>query len=239
MTQIMAGQAQTCYAMRTGYVSREMCMSTHLPQPAHDHDFATLAAELRAFAATQGKPDTMPMLRELRAAGRADLVWALQRQGGSHAVALRLGLATVRKSYGYWQDPAALERELRAFIAEHGEDGVMPSRAKLEAAGRGDLVTAMARSGGATAVAARLGLRLAKNPHGYWQNWANVEAEVRAFVEAQGQPGVMPTTAELLAARRFDLYYGISRNGGWRAVAERLGLMVRDTAAHRKKTQRR
>ena len=59
--------------------------------------FAALAAELRAFAAKAGTPGLMPRWRELKKAGRADVVAAVRNRGGFAAVAKRTGL-NVRSS---------------------------------------------------------------------------------------------------------------------------------------------
>ena len=56
-------------------------------------DFAAFERELRAFIAEHGQPGRMPLQRDLLAAGRADLMYALQSFGGSYAVAQHLGQA--------------------------------------------------------------------------------------------------------------------------------------------------
>jgi hypothetical protein len=53
--------------------------------------------ELRAFAAKAGTPGLMPRWRELKKAGRADVVAAVRNRGGFAAVAKRTGL-NVRSS---------------------------------------------------------------------------------------------------------------------------------------------
>jgi hypothetical protein len=143
------------------------------------------------------------------------------------AVAQRLGLARSDrcKPFRYWQDLAVIDRELLAFIAAHGEPGVMPKKATLTAAGRGDLENAISRAGGQYATAQRLGLRLAdtRRPQNHWADFAELERELHAFLEEPGRPQRMPTLAELIAAGRFDLHYAVQRHGGVLAVAERLG----------------
>jgi hypothetical protein len=57
-------------------------------------DFANLERELRAFIAEPGRPQRLPTLRELVAAGRFDLHYAIQRHGGIGAISRRLGMAT-------------------------------------------------------------------------------------------------------------------------------------------------
>ena len=190
-------------------------------------DFANLQRELLAFITEHGTPGVMPIHTMLRRAGRGDLSQAMHLHGGIIAVAQRLGLARADrcKPFRYWQDLATIDREVLAFIAAHGEPGVMPTKATLTAAGRGDLENAISRAGGQYATAQRLGLRPAdtrRSPN-HWADFANLERELRAFVEEPGRPQRMPTLAELIVAGRFDLHYAVHRHGGVRAVAERLG----------------
>jgi hypothetical protein len=112
-----------------------------------------------------------------------------------------------------------------AFIAAYGEAGVMPTKATLTAAGRGDLENAISRAGGQHAVAQRLGLRPAdtRRPTNQWADFDNLERELRAFVDEPGRPQRMPSLDELIAAGRFDLHYAVQRYGGVRVVAARLG----------------
>jgi hypothetical protein len=190
-------------------------------------DFANLEQELLAFIAEHGTAGMMPTHVMLQNAGRGDLSHAMHRHGGIIAVAQRLGLARGErcKPFRYWQDLAVIDRELLAFIAAHGEPGVMPKKATLTAAGHGNLENAISRAGGQHAVAQRLGLRLAdtRRPTNQWADFDNLERELRAFVEEPGRPQRMPSLRELIAAGRFDLHYAVQRHGGVRMVAERLG----------------
>jgi hypothetical protein len=195
--------------------------------PDYWDDFATLERELLAFIDAQGTPGVMPPYRLLRRVRRHDLAFGIHVHGGTAAVGERLGLAHrgQRRPQKYWQDPDNLERELLAFIAEHGEPGVMPKVKEMEQAGRVDLSLAITRSGGRIALAERLGLRRTdpRRPLKQWADFAALERELRAFVAEPGRPQRMPMLAELIAARRFDLHYAVQRHGGVRAIAERLG----------------
>ncbi len=195
--------------------------------PGYWNDFAVLEQELLAFIAEHGNAGVMPTHIMLRSAGRGNLSQAMHQHGGIMAVAQRLGLMYDYrcKPPRYWQDLATIDREVLDFIAAHGEPGVMPKKTALEAAGRGDLANAISRAGGHYAAAQRLGLRPAdsRRAHDHWADFANLERELRAFVEEPSRPQRMPTLAELIAAGRFDLHYAVQRNGGVRAVAERLG----------------
>ena len=195
--------------------------------PGYWDDFANLEQELLAFIAERGPAGVMPAHVMLQSAGRGDLSHAMHRHGGVLAVAERLGLTRGDrcKPPRYWQDPAVIDRELLAFIAAHGEPGVMPTQSALVAAGRGDLANAIGRAGGLYATAQRLGLRPAdtRRAPNHWADIAELERELRAFVAEPGRPQRMPSLRELIAARRFDLHYALQRHGGVRAMAERLG----------------
>ncbi len=195
--------------------------------PDDEHDFATLQRELLAFIVAHGVAGVMPSQDLLRRAGRADLERAIQAHGGMAAVAARLGLAQrgPRKPYHYWRDPANVDREVLAFIAEHGEPGVMPKKREMEQAGRSDLSVAIARGAGQRVVAARLGLRPAdrRSAPDWWADFAHVEQALAAFLAEPDRPQRMPTLRELLRAGRFDLHYAVQRYGVY-ATAERMGL---------------
>lgn len=199
--------------------------SPRLPDGYYD-DFAVLERELRAYVAEHSLT-TMPTLTELRAEMRNDLSRGIREHGGFPVVARRLGLAPrseLRNPPGYWDDFANVERQVREYLATTGTGNAMPRPEDLIRAGRGPLGKALARHGGAEAVAARLGLNLKPPRHrrSRWEDFATLEREVRAFVR-KARLKHMPTQAQLLAARRSDLYLGVVRHGGLVAVAQRLG----------------
>jgi hypothetical protein len=61
-------------------------------------------------------------------------------------------------------------------------------------------------------------------PTGYWDDFANLELELLAFIAERGTAGMMPTHAMLWSAGRGDLSAAMHRHGGVLPVAERLGL---------------
>jgi hypothetical protein len=135
------------------------------------------------------------------------------------------------KPPGYWKEFATLERELLAFIDEHGVPGAMPTHQTMRSAGRLDLVRGIRSHGGMVAVGERLGLahRGQRKTHNYWKDPANIERELLAFIAEHGEPGVMPKKREMEQAGRLDLSLAITRSGGQRAVAQRLGLRPADS----------
>ncbi len=161
-------------------------------------DFAWLERELLAFIDERELNGVMPSLESLRSARRQDLLDGLERHGGRKAVAERLGLglAIPRKPYGTWQQPGKIDRELLAFIAEHGVEGKMPSRAELAAAGRVDLALAISRGEGVTALSKRLGTKNCQT-----RLW---------LLGGPGDPGARST-------------FGRSRAGSSRGHAKRVG----------------
>jgi hypothetical protein len=117
-------------------------------------------------------PASFPTQAELRAAGEASMAKAANSAGGLAAAAARLGLRPTNRTRGWWRDFDAVAEELRevARAVAEGEDGQqqqqqqhlvlsMPAQAQLRAAGKGALVHAIRRHGGAEEVARRAGLR--------------------------------------------------------------------------------
>jgi len=63
-----------------------------------------------------------------------------------------------------------------------------------------------------------------RKPLGYWNDFANVERELRTFIARHCKDGVMPTQSELVRAKCATLSHAVSKHGGFVAIAERLGL---------------
>jgi|SRR5579859_5635926 len=204
-------------------------------QPASDTkprsywlDFDHVQGELLTFIASYGQPGIMPTKSDFQRYAHQALYRAFALHGGAYAVAARLGLqmAGTAKPSVYWQDFENVKRELLAFMQSSGQPGVMPTHAQLVAHDRTDLLAACRPHGGLLAVAKRLGAaRLgAPKPLGYWADFANVEGELRAFLQTQEDQTILPTRRVLIQAGRHDLAYALYRHGGAALVAERLGL---------------
>jgi Hypothetical methyltransferase/SNF2-related domain len=196
-------------------------------------DFANVTSELLNFIAEHGISGVMPTQRELVQAGLHSIAIAIDNNGGFPAVAKQLGLqlSYTKKADAYWDDFANVERELLAFIKEHGISRKMPTRAELRTAERSDLDSALNKHGGLTAVANRLGLQITIQPMGYWDDFANVEAALHAYIEKNRTPGIMPTISELQRAKQSSLAIAITKKyGGVAIVAKRLGLELSYTA---------
>ena len=207
-------------------------LGLRLPDGVKPHGYwndpARLERAILDFISEQGLEDRLPSYQELEAAGHNDLIGAIVRYGGIQELTKRLNLKTAseQKPAGYWQEFRHLRAELREFIAEHGQPGIMPTVTQLREAEREDLVQAIIFHGGTTAVSQQLGLiRIkVKKPMGYWQDFNNIEREVRAFILHYGEVGQMPSQRDLERAKRNDLAAAIKRHGGLTAVADRLEL---------------
>jgi len=194
--------------------------------PGYWNDFENLKEALLQFIDERRTPGVMPTRTELQEAGRSDLDSALNKHGGLLAVAERLGLdlSYVRKPPGYWNDFANVRQALFDFVEAYGTPNRMPTRSELQAAGRGDLISAIDDHGGVVAVAERIGFAYTAKPDGYWDDFANIKEALLRFIEEQGTPGVMPTQRELREAGQGALHAALDRHGGLLAVARRLGL---------------
>ena len=201
---------------------------THTRKPfGYWHDFSNFVRELLTFIEEYGTLGIMPTHEELKKADRGDLSTAIQKHGGQQSVAEKLGLTYAKKRDGYWDEFSTVEHELMTFIEKQGSPGVMPTSEEFIKVGRSDLQAAIQKHGGQRAVAERLGLRLAytAKPSGYWDDFSNLEAQISAFIEEHGNPGIMPTRERLKEAERGDLVPAIHKQGGFSVVARRLGLI--------------
>ncbi len=66
--------------------------------------------------------------------------------------------------------------------------------------------------------------RSTPKPPGYWDDFTNLERELRAFIAKYGKTGVMPAKRTLQAKGLNGLVSAISKHGGIFVVAARLGL---------------
>lgn len=203
-----------------------------------DNELVSTRQALYDFIQTHGTPGVMPTSTELRQADRRDLDQAINRLGGYDQVAKQwsLTLKYSRKPGNYWKDFDHVKQELLAFISEYGTPGVMPIKAELLKAGRGDLANAIIKGhGGIEVVAERLGVQLPsykRKKRGYWEDFDNVISELQNFIAEHGVPGVMPTQDDLAIVGLTSLTNAIDHHGGIYAVAERLGLHL-SHARHR------
>lgn len=144
-----------------------------------------------------------------------------------------------KRTSGLLLDVEAVETEIRKFVAEKGQEGVMPRMGDLRRYGRVDLEKAIARFGGFEEIATRMKLRMTyqRKPKHYWASLANVKWEVVKFQEVSGSAAeYMPSRRSLQEAGRYDLARALEKWGGLREVARLLGLKVRRTLRSDAKT---
>lgn len=163
-------------------------------------NFENLSRELVEFIDEHGTRGIMPITQELRASGFSQLARAIRDyHGGFETVAEKLGLKfqSSRKPDGYWDDIVNIENELRAFIAKHGVEGVMPTQSELKKFNRSDLARAIGIHDGIPVLASRLGLKRSSTakPLGYWNDSSHLEDELLLFIKEHGEVGVMPLVA--------------------------------------------
>jgi hypothetical protein len=186
----------------------------------------TIKEHITHFVEEFGRPGVFPTGAELRAHDRADLDVAITRNGGVYKFASILRLKTTKgRQEGWWAEPGSLEREVLAFIEEHGTAGQMPTQQDLASHGRSDLNNALFRyGGGQSAFAQRCGLSLNQRPRGYWQDFNNLRNELIEVNKHFGYAGQMPSSPQLREAGFSHVDAAISNVwGGYFAVAERLG----------------
>jgi len=119
--------------------------------------------------------------------------------------------------------------ELRAFIARHGDEGIMPTRFCLESHDRSDLAVAIERRfGGLRKLASRMDLAMTgRHEQRHWSSFEVVERALRDFIAANGTRDLMPSSLQLREHGRNDLLLAIRSHGGLRAVANRTGMRLR------------
>lgn len=140
-----------------------------------------------------------------------------------------------------------VRRELATFLAEHDlPRDTMPSTLMLRQHGLNSMVTAACKfHGGIHGLATKLGVRCESARRGKWhgdEGLVALRTELMDILTAggllfrdvnprDGTIGYMPHQAELQKWGRYEIVYAISKQGGVRTVARKLGLkMVRKNA---------
>ena len=195
------------------------------PLPLLLQDLELVGLELREFMGLR-RLQQMPTRADLRAAGRQDLVKAVEGHGGFFRVADALGLRGSRaqeRPRGYWQDLGNVRREVRAFQQENLLDpGVLPAHGQFTAAARSDMARMMRKHwGGQEALAATLGLRSPKGPGAKERKalWERHLEQTRAYTQAE-QDSLWPIASETFIGSFDDAEDGLEDLGGLGGVAD-------------------
>jgi len=185
----------------------------------------------------------LPSDPQLRQMGLNSLSRAIyDYHGGMAEVRKRFGAELQRRPDGWWKDWGVIETEVRAEIAKEYKDnenrvikraGEFPTQKQLADAGCSDLIGGVMRHGGLTKAKERLGFAPSHKPKGYWDDWNNLERELKAEIDRQyvatngsvvKKAGVFPTQKQLEREDRTDLNSAIQLHGGFDAVRARFGL---------------
>jgi len=91
----------------------------------------------------------------------------------------------MRKSSGYWMDPANVVAECKKAMEEEGWDA-LPSAKVLRGQGYGSICDAVRYHGGFHGLRDLLGEDGLIRPMGFWQDPINVVAEAKRIMEKEG-----------------------------------------------------
>ena len=200
-------------------------------------DYANTRREFEAFLAgwraAAGEPDGVPTQENMRAAGRHDIVAALQLHGGMQRLAEDLDLTFYngrRSGAGAVSGVQSgrhkiFQGRLWSFIAVNGTNGYMPSTEVLRNFGCDKLAEDVERLGGAVRVAKRFGLKPQRRPIGL----ELIHDALVSFVATSETAGVLPSKEQLAVAGRLDLDAKLEDIGRER-VCKFLGLYMDEHA---------
>eukprot|EP00284_Hemiselmis_tepida_P014932 CAMPEP_0174923502 /NCGR_PEP_ID=MMETSP1355-20121228/6627_1 /TAXON_ID=464990 /ORGANISM="Hemiselmis tepida, Strain CCMP443" /LENGTH=435 /DNA_ID=CAMNT_0016169195 /DNA_START=1 /DNA_END=1305 /DNA_ORIENTATION=- len=185
-------------------------------------DFDNVVGELKAWMEGT-RCTTLPTQAELRAAGRTDLISAMQQHGGMVAFAEHLGVPMAapkgKRATGF-SVRKQLEEHIAEFVAEHGLEGVFPSNHLLTNWGRSDLVRGIERHGGPEHMAKKCGLEIRRAPAALSEVAQDLYDEARNL----GHSDVMPSLDDLRGRGRGDLASVVEAHGGVHAAACMVGM---------------
>ncbi|GJQ11684.1 hypothetical protein GpartN1_g3475.t1 [Galdieria partita] len=163
-------------------------------------DLSWLRMELERWIKKQGMSELciVPTTRQLLEDGRHDLVRAIQFHGGREAVAKQFGMVKGDKTIF---DESFFLTDWSGLEEEEEDTSCFSLDKSSKKA------------------------NTRRESH-YWCRLENVRKELLAFIYEYGQPGVMPTRAELLRAGRGDLLRGMTIHGGQKVIARELSLVM-------------
>ena len=183
-------------------------------------DWDNVERELREIIEENG--GDFPTQTILNNIGRKIIAFSIYKyHGGTNSVREKMGYKINIKSKDYWEDWDNVERELREVIEENGGD--FPNNNRLREMSKSSLSSAITKHGGVNVVRERMGYISSKKPKGYWQDWSNVEKELREVIEENG--GDFPNQTKLSKMGKSSLVVAITKHGGVNVVRERMGFV--------------
>ncbi len=147
----------------------------------------------------------------------------------------KIGFDSIRKPYGYWNDPRNTENEMRVVIDNEYKDeegnvikakGAFPTHSQLDQIEtirslRGGI---QKYPGGINGLKEKMGVELGRKPNGYWNDPRNTENEMRVVIDNEYKDeegnvikakGAFPTETQLDQIETIrSLNYGIRKYPG-------------------------
>lgn len=181
-------------------------------------------AALEEFARDCEHPGIMPSRFEMVNAHQWELLREVYWRGGWEIVIHDTGLQKPTHPLDYTKDQDALKADLLEFVATYGDHQTMPSRDLLKAHGKNRLANAIIKIG-ESRVAWFCGLiPLGRYPTGHWDDFSNLDHELREFICEHGVEGRAPKLSELERYGKKYLLRPIRNFGGIVEVAKKMDL---------------
>lgn len=172
---------------------------------------------LNALKKVVGELQHFPTMSELKKRGQSGLAKVMSMNGGFSKYAKLLAHEPTEKTKGYYQDFENVRADLLKIQQEFGH---FPSCWELQKKGHTSLVSAIYKyHGGFRKVRSRLGEKPAIKRNGHWDNFSNVEKEIRSWIKSHHS---FPSQRKLLREGRSVLVYAIKRHGGFAKVRARM-----------------
>ncbi len=149
----------------------------------------------------------------------SNLYHALMRHdGGINSVRNKMGFKPTRNSKDYWQNWNNLEKELQPIIDQLGH---FPTDDELRKLGKSSIASAFQYHDGINAVRKKLSYESKQKPRNFWQNWNNLEKELKPIIKKLGH---FPSDQELESIKMTVISYAICNyHGGMNSVRQKFG----------------
>ncbi len=187
-----------------------------------------------------------PTQKQLSMIGKLGIASAIFKyHGGAYAIRKRMGFEPYRKPDGYWDNWDNLRMELEEVANSEYRDenghiikraGEFPTQEQLSKIGRCNIEGAMERHGGLSSVRGKMGFKELQKPHSYWNDWGNLENELKLVIKNQyvdkdgniiKNAGEFPTTNQLARINRHDMINALHKHNGISAICKRMGFKLK------------